>query len=147
MRFKLLPARAFPELRKNCISADLHFPGFTLYPVAACQGLKPHPDKIAETNSLSSVAPPKLPYKMSLPGHVMLSALSLHSMLCADVIRVLGRSIGANTRDPLVCAAHGDYQQQGCVAATAMQPHRRGRHQWLGAASHAATQAHSVMLT
>ena len=39
------------------------------------QGLKPHPDKIAETSSLSSVPLPKLPYKMSLPGHVLLGAL------------------------------------------------------------------------
>jgi hypothetical protein len=40
--------------------------------VWAWQGLRPHPDKIAETNSLSSVPLPKLPYKMSLPGHVLL---------------------------------------------------------------------------
>ena len=41
----------------------------------AWQGLRPHPDKIAETNSLSSVPLPKLPYKMSLPGHVLLGML------------------------------------------------------------------------
>ena len=45
------------------------------------QGLRPHPDKIAETNSLSSVPLPKLPYKMSLPGHVLLGALLSPYML------------------------------------------------------------------
>ena len=68
------------------------------------QGLTPHPDKIAETNSLSSVAPPKLPYKMSLPGHVMLSALPF-KYVNACWSRMQSGVVHVSVSD-IVCAAH-----------------------------------------
>ena len=39
------------------------------------QGLRPHPDLISETSAMASVPLPKLPYKMVLPQHVILSTL------------------------------------------------------------------------
>ena len=56
-------------------------------------GLIPHPDKIAEAAALSSVALPKIDYKLALPAHVLFSTFPTH--------RCLDHSPGCSPSKPL----------------------------------------------